>query len=141
MSLSNMLHQESHLSLAAAQQLSQAAQKAATEAGIQIVCAIVDANGRCKQLSVMDGAPVIADQMALQKAQTALLGMPNDALGEALQSSLANFHSLLKQAQTNFLAGGLPIAADGKIIGAIGIGGATTEQDLACAKAALLVLS
>lgn len=141
MSLRHMTHQELHISLAAAQQLSQAAQKAAADTGIQIVCAVVDANGRCKQLSVMDGAPVIADKMALQKAQTALLGMANDGLAEALQPGSANYDSLLKQQQTNFLAGGLPIVSDDKVIGAIGIGGATTEQDLACAQAALSSLS
>lgn len=137
--MSEMLsvHQESHISQAGASKIVAAALKVAIQTQINIVCFVVDNNGRVKAQMTMDDAPVIADTMALQKARTALLGLPSAALGEALESGSGDFHSILKQPGANFLAGGVPIVHQGQMLGALGIGGATPEQDLACAQAAL----
>ncbi|MEA2624868.1 MAG: hypothetical protein QOD06_913, partial [Candidatus Binatota bacterium] len=39
------------------------------------------------------------------------------------------------------VGGGLPILLDGEVIGGIGVGGGTVEQDIACAEAGLDVLT
>lgn len=132
--------QQLHISLALATHLAAAAIEAAEAANLQIACVVVDNNGRCRTLSVMDGAPVVADEMALQKARTALLGLPSGEMGQAMLADTAAFHSFVKQASVNFLGGGLPIVHQGETLGAIGVGGAMPEQDAACAEAAIALL-
>lgn len=135
-----MSTKEIHISLELAIKLAAAAIAAAEAADIRIACAIVDNNGRCRQLSVMDAAPVIADEMALQKARTALLGLPSAEMGQAMLADTAAFHSFVKQPGVNFLGGGLQIVYQDEVLGAIGVGGAMPEQDVACAEAALEVI-
>jgi uncharacterized protein GlcG (DUF336 family) len=40
-------------------------------------------------------------------------------------------------ARATMVGGGLPIIVDGSVIGGIGVGGGTVEEDVACAQAGL----
>ena len=120
-----------------AQALVDAALSQAQTGQIAICAAVVDATGRLKAYMAMDGAPMVAEKMAQEKARAALLGLSSGQLGEAMESSPAGMLSMGLQDSINFLAGGQPIFIEGEIVGAIGIGGSTPEQDDVCALAAL----
>lgn len=109
----------------------------AEDTGVVISVAVIDALGQLKAFASMDGAPLLSREACQRKAHTALLGLPSQALGEALADAPAAMFSMAAFPSQTLLGGGFPIFVDGVIVGAIGVGGATVEQDVACAEAAL----
>jgi uncharacterized protein GlcG (DUF336 family) len=94
--------------------------------------AVVDAGGNLLAFARVEGAAVLAREPAVAKAATAAsLAMPTGGipfefganLGLASQGGIAN------------LGGGFPIIRNGRVLGAIGVGSGTTEQDVAVAEA------
>jgi len=80
----------------------------------------------------MDGAGVLAVNTAKEKAETALqLGHPSGDLSQGL----AQGHLDILGLGLFPMSGGLPITADGQVVGAIGAGGAQSSQDEECARA------
>jgi uncharacterized protein GlcG (DUF336 family) len=86
----------------------------------------------------MDGAPILAIEIAQNKAYTALFGFATDDLFNSIKgdpSLLAGMPTLPRMAAWG---GGFPIKVDGEIVGAIGVSGAPEVQnDIDCARAAL----
>jgi glc operon protein GlcG len=94
--------------------------------------AVVDAGGNLLAYARVDGAAVLAIQPAIAKAATsAALGAPTGGIPFEFGANLA-FASL--GGITN-LGGGFPIIYRGELLGAIGVGSGTTEQDVAVAEA------
>lgn len=94
--------------------------------------AVVDAGGNLLAFARVEGAAVLAREPAVAKAATAAsLAMPTGSipfefganLGFASQGGIVN------------LGGGFPIILNGRVLGAIGVGSGTTEQDVAVAEA------
>ncbi len=112
----------------------------ATELGVRIGVAVVDELGQLVQLDRMDGAPLLAPDTALAKALTALYFQQQTS---SLAARFAQQPGQLErfQALAPFtllpLPGGLPLQRAGEVIGAIGVSGATTEDDERIAQAAL----
>lgn len=102
---------------------------------------VVDAGGHVVVAAREDGAAFLRIDIATAKA-AAVVGMGGDTRGLA-ERAAANpvfFNSLaaLANGRVAFSPGGLPIhAADGTMIGAIGVSGDTADTDEACATAAL----
>lgn len=99
--------------------------------------AIVDASGLLRALVLMDGAVPIAQEVVPKKARTAAFaGAPTGELDPALAARIA-------AAATDFadLPGGLPIVADGVVVGGIAAGGLSADNDVAIAQAGLDALT
>ncbi len=114
----------------------------AAEIGICISVAIVDESGILKAFARMDGSPLVAVEVARNKALTAVgFGIPtgqawiNFSQGDEILEK--GIHSL-----PNFtmFTGGHPLRLSGTVAGAIGVSGAHYSQDDACARAALRLL-
>ena len=82
----------------------------------------------------MTGAKFLSRESATSKALTAASnGAPSTDVPDAVRPAIA---AATGGAVTG-LAGGLPIMVDGELIGGIGIGSGSPDQDLAVARAAL----
>lgn len=128
------------LTLSAAQAMVAAAIAEAEALKVAQVVAILDASGRLKTMGRMDGAPVVSIEVAQDKAYTALLGLPSGELFAAIERDASLRASMPSIPRITMIAGGFPIRVDGQLVGAIGVGGGTTEQDAACARAGLRAL-
>ena len=114
--------------------LLQAATKAATAMGVPQCIAVVDEGCNLMAFLRMDGARVLSIESATRKAMTAATtGQPSAALLAAKAPALA---AATSGRMTN-LKGGLPLIVDGQVVGGIGVGSGTGEQDLAIAEAAV----
>ncbi len=100
-----------------------------------VVVAIVDPAGQLVLLEKMDNTQNAASEVARQKASSAALyRRPTKAFQDGLAAGGAGLRILRLEGAVP-LDGGLPIVVDGKIIGAIGVSGVTSEQDGQIAKA------
>ncbi|WP_180897420.1 GlcG/HbpS family heme-binding protein [Martelella soudanensis] len=109
-----------------------AAVNAAETLGIPQCIAIVDEGTNLIAFARMDGSRVLSIESATRKAMTAAsTGLPTGSLPEEKALPLAEATS---GRMTN-LPGGLPLIVDGIIVGAIGVGSGTGDQDVEIAKA------
>jgi uncharacterized protein GlcG (DUF336 family) len=98
---------------------------------------IVDAGGHLLAFARMDGAFAMSLQTSLMKAKTAAsYGEPTGNILAGVDIKLA----IATQGERINLPGGLPVIIDGRVVGAIGVGSGTGEQDREVAKAALKVV-
>ncbi|MFD8157481.1 GlcG/HbpS family heme-binding protein [Streptomyces malaysiensis] len=125
-----------------AEALVQAARAAAEAAGLTAAISVVDAGGHLLAFRRDDRAVLIAGETSTRKAFTALqLDAPTADLVEAVQPG-GVFHTLPTALDRPllFLAGGVPVHRDGRLIGAIGVGGGAPEQDHEIATTAVATL-
>jgi len=126
------------LTIDGAMKLLNAAMAKAREMNVPECIAIVDAGGQLLAFARMDGAFALSFDTALMKAMTAAsYGIPTGDIAAGIDIKLA----IATQGKRINLPGGLPIIVDGHVIGGIGIGSGTGEQDKDVAKAALAALA
>src|ERR1700693_1906090 len=112
----------------------------AAQLGINVTAAVVDEGGLLIALGRMDGAAPLSPQIAEAKAVGAAMLLRDGAGLAQIAQDRPGFFSVADQLVRVPLVPGLgsvPIKADGKVIGAIGVSGGRPEQDLECAEAAL----
>jgi glc operon protein GlcG len=98
---------------------------------------ITDDGGHLLAFVRMDGAKVLSIDSSRKKALTAASGRaPSGETNPANEVKLA----LATDGKLTNLKGGLPVIVDGHVIGAVGVGSGTGEQDLEVAKAAIAAL-
>jgi uncharacterized protein GlcG (DUF336 family) len=98
---------------------------------------ITDDGGHLLAFVRMDGAKVLSIDSSLKKAMTAASSrVPTGQAHASVETKLA----LATRGKLTNLLGGVPIVVEGHVIGAIGVGSGTGEQDLEVAKAALAAL-
>ena len=128
------------LNLAGAETILEAAKNKAAAMGLKCNIAIVDDGGNLMAFARMDGARPASAATALSKAISAATfrqetgpmpakGEPDVLLSLSLQNASGGKITSLK--------GGVPIFVDGQIVGAVGVGGGTGEQDVEIAKAGI----
>ncbi|KUF15766.1 GlcG/HbpS family heme-binding protein [Streptomyces silvensis] len=108
-----------------------AARRAAEAADVTVSVTVLDAGGHLLAFRRDDRAVLISGETSTRKAYTALqLNAPTADLVDAVQPG-APFHTLPTALDRPllFIAGGLPVHRDGRLIGAIGVGGGAPEQD------------
>ena len=121
------------LTLTVAKQIAAAAAAEAEKNNWTVVIAIVDDGGHLVYLERRDETQIGSIEVALQKAKTATnFKRPTKALDDALTGGRM---AILALPGALPLEGGLPIAVDGKVLGAIGVSGVTGQQDAQIAKA------
>jgi uncharacterized protein GlcG (DUF336 family) len=125
------------ITLDAAKKALAAAEAEAKKNGWFMAIAVVDSGSRLVAFSRMDNTQLGSIDIALGKATTANnLRRPTKALQDGIAQGGANLR-LLSVPGVMTLEGGVPIVADGKIIGAIGVSGAASNQDAQCAEAGI----
>jgi uncharacterized protein GlcG (DUF336 family) len=126
------------LSSDGAMKLLTAAMAKAKEMGVPQCIAIVDAGGHLLAFARMDGAYSQSIDTSLMKAMTAAsYGVPTGDIAAGIDLKLA----IATRGKRINLPGGLPIIVDGHVIGGIGVGSGTGEQDKQVANAALGALA
>jgi glc operon protein GlcG len=98
---------------------------------------ITDDGGHLLAFVRMDGAKVLSIDSSRKKAMTAASSRtPSGQTNVANEIKLA----LATEGKVTNLLGGLPVLVEGHVIGAIGVGSGTGEQDLEVAKAMVAAL-
>jgi len=119
--------------------IAQAAEAHATARGWAVSIAIADDGGHLLWLQRLDGAAPISAQIAPAKAQTAAWG----------RRESKGYEDVINQGRTSFLSapalkgmleGGVPILKDGQVIGAIGVSGVKSTEDVQIGKAGIAAL-
>jgi len=97
--------------------------------------AIVDTSGNLVYFEKMDNTQLGSVTVAQDKARSAaLFKRPTQAVQDRLAAG-GDGLAVLRIQGAMPVAGGIPLVMDGKIVGAIGVSGATSAQDAQCAKA------
>ena len=123
------------LSLATAKKIAQGCEDRARKEGWNLNIAIVDEGGNLKHFTSMDNAFLATAKIAQLKAQTSV-GLPYST--RQVREAAKGAQGLEHTPGLILVAGGLPIRmADGKLLGAIGVSGASEDQDETCAQAGL----
>lgn len=130
------------VSLAATERMMAAAQAKATELGAPVAIAVVDEGGQLKAFHRMDGvASAVPIDLSQMKAYTAAsFRTPTHMLAESNLDNPARMASIPNVPRATLLAGGYPISEGEVVIGGIGVGGSSPENDMAIAEAGLAAL-
>ena len=100
-----------------------------------VAVAIVDVAGNLVYYEKMDGTQLGSVTVSIDKARSAaLFKRPTKAFQDVVASGGDGLRILGLPGAVP-LEGGVPIIVDGKIVGAIGVSGATSAQDAQCANA------
>jgi glc operon protein GlcG len=123
--------------------MADAAVAEAESMSVSVTVVVVDESGITKEMLRMDGAPLVSVQTAMNKAYAAAaIGMPPDDFYAAIESDGAAVTEFGTRPGLALIAGGLPVIADGKVAGAIGVAGAMTgAEDRRIAEAAIAKVS
>jgi uncharacterized protein GlcG (DUF336 family) len=101
-----------------------------------VVIVVLDSGGQLVMLQRLDNAQWGSVEIAKEKARSAVaLRRPTKALQDLIAQGGANLRLLT--IGYSVLEGGIPIVVDGKIIGAVGVSGVTSQQDAQIAQAGI----
>ena len=117
-----------------------ASESKAEEIGIAITTVIADNHGTVIAMSRMDEAFVISPDFAFQKAYTsATLGLSTEDMSKYSLPGKPYYGILnVSPGKISIIGGGLPVLAGKKILGGVGVGGASdTSNDVLCAREAV----
>ncbi len=123
--------------LHAAQRVIAAAIESAEELAVDVCIAVTDGAGHLLAMVRMDRAPLLCVQIAQDKAYSVASfgGLPTSDWWRMLESEPALLHGIIKTDRLTVFGGGVPLVADGKTVGAIGVSGGSSEQDVHIAEA------
>jgi glc operon protein GlcG len=120
------------INLETARKVARVALAEAARNGWNVAVAIVDPAGELVYFERMDDTQIASAEVCQAKARTAArFKRPSKAFEDALSGGRL---AILGLGATP-VEGGIPITVDGKIIGAIGVSGVTSQQDGVCAQA------
>jgi len=123
------------ITLDAAKKVMVAAEAEATKNNWAMAIAILDSTGHVVMLHRFDNTQYGSIPVAEDKARTALdFRRPSKVFEDLVAQGGIGLRTLAIRGAAP-LEGGLPIIVDGKIVGAIGVSGATSQQDGQVAKA------
>jgi glc operon protein GlcG len=117
------------IALDAAKRIAGAAHKFARDNRFTVVIAITDPRGHLVYFERDDATMTGSNQIAWDKAKTAAQFKRSTKVFEDLVSAGGGGLRLLSVDGLLASEGGLPIIVDGKLVGAIGVSGATNVQD------------
>ncbi len=123
--------------LHAAQRVIAAAIEAAEALAVDVCIAVTDGAGHLLAMVRMDRAPLLCIQIAQDKAYSvaAFGGLPTSDWWRMLESEPALLHGIVKTDRLTVFGGGVPLVADGRTVGAVGVSGGSSEQDIRVAEA------
>ncbi len=116
-----------------ARRAASAALAEARKNGWTVAATVVDTGGTLVYFERIDGTQNGSSDVAVEKARTSVMfKRPSKAIEDVVAGGKLNY---LRLSGTIPIEGGFPLLVDGKIVGAIGVSGATSQQDGICAKA------
>src|SRR5215207_6806518 len=123
--------------LAAAHRAIASAINAAEALSVHVCIAVTDRTGHLLAMVRMDRAPLLCVQIAQDKAYSvaAFSGLPTGDWWPILESEPALRHGIVKTDRLTVFGGGVPLVVDGRTVGAIGVSGGSSEQDVQIAEA------
>src|SRR5438132_8689416 len=125
----------SPIGLDAAKKAMAAAEAEAVKNNWPMAIVILDSTGHIVMLHKLDNTQYGSIRVAEDKAHSALdFRRPSKAFEDLVAQGGIGLRTLALHGAAPF-EGGVPIVADGKIIGAVGVSGATSQQDGQVAKA------
>lgn len=128
----------SPIDLETARKVATAALAEGRKHGWTVAVAIVDPAGELVYFERMDDTQIASAQVCQDKARTAArFKRPSKAFEDALAGGRT---AILGMPGVIPLEGGLPLMIGGKIAGAIGVSGVTSQQDGVCAQAGADIL-
>lgn len=126
------------ITLSEAQKMLEAAQASASSMDVKVSICVIDPQGIPVALARMDGARFFTGDVARGKAMvSAFFGQPSAALAERASSPFFTSFNQMNGGRLFFIQGALPITKDDESVGAIGVSGASAQQDEDIAKAGL----
>ena len=126
---------------AQAQQAAAAALAEARRNGWAMAVAIVDPGGTLVRFEKIDDTQTGSAQVAVDKARSAArFNRPTKSFQDALAGGGVGLRVLGIQGAIP-VEGGVPLEVNGRIVGAIGVSGGTSEQDGQCALAGIAALT
>jgi glc operon protein GlcG len=128
------------LEYADVQRIMSAATAAAVKHGWAVSIAIVDDGGHLLALHRLDGAAPLTAHIAPEKARTSALGGRESGSYEKMINE-GRYAYLSVPLLQGLLEGGAPIVVDGQVIGAVGVSGVKSAEDLQVAKAGIEALA
>jgi uncharacterized protein GlcG (DUF336 family) len=119
------------VTLSAAQTVVEAARARAEEIGVPMNIAVVDDGNNLTAFARMDGAWLGSIDIAQNKAYTARsFDMSTKDLAPLCQPNQPLFGiNASNQGRLIIFAGGIPLEAGGRVVGAIGVSGGSVDQD------------
>jgi glc operon protein GlcG len=135
------------LTIEGARAVMAAAQKRAGEIKCPMNIAVVDDGGHLLLFERMDGAKPSSIRIAQVKAQSAALrraptrpSMMATASGEQINRLLAVTLAVAAPDEQTPIRGGVPLIADGQVVGAIGVSAGSEDQDVDVAQSGAAAL-
>jgi uncharacterized protein GlcG (DUF336 family) len=128
------------ISLEQAKKVMAGAEAEARKNNWNVVIAILDPGGHVVLLQRLDGAQFGSLEVAREKAYSAVAFRRPTKVFQDLVGQGGSHLRLLRMTGANVLEGGIPIVADGKIIGGIGVSGVSSEQDAQIAQAGIAAM-
>lgn len=126
------------LTAAAVRKVLAAAEARAVQERWAVSIAVVDGGGDLVGFIKLDGASVGTVQISMGKARTAArFGRPTKVYADRVAADTLN---ILSVDGVIALQGGLPIVVGGRVIGAVGVSGATSAQDEQVAAAGIAAI-
>lgn len=127
------------LELSDLKSIAAAAEKEALANQWAVSIAIVDDGGHLLWLQRLDGAAPISAHIAPAKARTAAVGQRESRLYEEMING-GRVSFLSAPTLEGLLEGGVPIVKDGQCIGAVGVSGVKSTEDVQIARAGIAAL-
>ena len=116
-----------------------ASQAEAEREGWRVTIAVVDDGGHLLGLRRLDGAAPVSAYISQEKARTAALGRrPSKAYEDMINGGRTSF---LSAPLVGMLEGGVLVTVDGEVVGAVGVSGVKSSEDVQIAKAGIAALT
>ena len=127
------------LTLEAAKRAAAAAEAEARRNNWAVAISVVDDGGQLMFFQRMDNAKLVATDISMRKARTAVYFQSETKPLEE-EVTKGGRTALLPIDGWMPLEGGIPLMSGGQLVGAIGVSGVSGEQDAQCAKAGAATL-
>lgn len=128
-----------YLELADVKRIAEAAEAEALRNQWAVSIAIVDDGGHLLWQQRLDGAAPMSSHIAPAKARTAVLGRRETKVFEDMINQ-GRFSFLSAPVLEGMLEGGVPVLVEGQVVGAVGVSGVKSSEDVQIAKAGIAAL-
>ena len=127
------------LEMADVKKMAAAAEAEALKNNWAVTIAIVDDGGHLLHLSRLDGAPAVSSYIGPAKARTSALGRRDSKTYEDVING-GRISFLSAPEIEGLLEGGVAIIKDGQCLGAVGVSGVKSSEDVQIARAGIAAL-
>lgn len=133
------MQSKSILTLEDVKKIAAAAEVEAKANNWPVTISIVDDGGNLLWLQRLDGAAPISASIAPAKAKTAALGRRETKVYEDMINN-GRYSFMTAPVLEGLLEGGVPVIANGQCVGAVGVSGVKSSEDVQIAKAGIAAL-